>query len=88
MKQQRHHQKVSISLILDSHWHIKSLCLLQHATSWLWLEVFPTIKKLNYGPNQIPNAPCPISPKKLGVQLDSGPHKDPQFVVDGIQEEA
>ena len=47
-----------------------------------------TIKKLNYGPNQIPNAPCPISPKKLGVQLDSGPHKDPQFVVDGKEEEA
>merc|ERR1719282_1884384 len=37
--------------------------------------------KLNYGPDRNPNAPCPISPKKLGMQWDSGLLKDPQCVV-------
>ena len=39
------------------------------------------MRKLNYGPNQIPNVPCQIFPQKFMAQLDSGLHKDPQYVV-------
>ena len=58
-----------------------NLFLLQYPASWLWLELETPERKRNYGPNQIPNVPCPIFLGEVRAQLDSGPHKVPRCVV-------